>query len=69
MTYNRPVPSNTTYTSHLTGASMPTSFKVINLKTGLVVKTFRTAQAARNFRDRADLQHGAINFTVRPVYA
>ena len=39
-------------------------YAVINDKTGLIVGKFKTAQAARNKRDRLDEIHGGCNFSV-----
>lgn len=42
-------------------------YQVINTRTGLVVATCRSAQAARNKRDRLDLAYGAAVHVARPV--
>ena len=44
-------------------------FQVIDRRTGLVVGSFKSKQAARNKRDRLDLAYGAVRYTVREVAA
>ena len=44
-------------------------FQVIDCRTGLVVGSFKSKQAARNKRDRLDLAYGAVRYTVREMAA
>lgn len=43
------------------------AYQVIDIQTKQVVASFSSKQAARNKRDRLDLQYGAVRYTVREV--
>ena len=45
------------------------AYQVIDSRTQQVVGTFKNKQAARNKRDRLDLQHGAVRYSVREAAA
>ena len=45
------------------------TYQVIDRQTQQVVGTFKNKQAARNKRDRLDLQCGAVRYMVREVAA
>lgn len=45
------------------------TYQVIDRHTGTIVGTFKSKQAARNKRDRLDLQYGAVRYSVREVAA
>jgi hypothetical protein len=48
---------------------MMAKFQVIDRRTGQVVGTFKSKQAARSKRDRLDLAYGAVRYMVREVAA
>lgn len=46
---------------------MNTTYQVIDIRTKQVVGTFKNKQAARNKRDRLDLEYGAVRYTVHEM--
>ena len=50
-------------------AGQPTRFDIVDNRTGLVVGTAKTRARAAQSADKRDNAHGAIRFSVKPIYA
>lgn len=46
-----------------------TRYDLIDIQTGIVVKSFPTKKAARSAADRKDAAYGAIRYIVKPIWA
>lgn len=50
-------------------ANKPTLYVVIDARSGITVKRFRSRDKATDFADQKDFEFGAVRYTVQPVWA
>lgn len=48
---------------------MASSYNVIDAKTQMIVRSFKSRDKATDFADRKDFEYGAVRYTVHPVWA